>query len=351
MEKQNLPRMSLEEISKEINISRTTLYKVINNKGKVKESTRKFVEDALKKYNYVPNLNGRNLAKNKRYRIAYIGMEHLSASYFFESTKKGLDEAVQKYIDDGLDLVITNSIYEKPEEQIKNIDAMLAEGIRSFIIAVSDAKVIDAKIKQLVEMGCKVIYHSRWANEKLIYIGADYYNSGVTAAEMMSKILPMGGRVQVITNSTIKDDVYARNRCQGFLDKIKEYKNIEIVSVKENINTEEDACKYTNEILDDENLAGIFDVTYKTETVAKTLVERGMGNKIKLIGFDLYKEVIPYVKSSVIDAIIGQDLKGQAYLAAELLFKNMCYNKPFKKENYYSKVDILIGSNAEDYMC
>ena len=34
-------RMSLEEISKEIGISRTTIYKVINKKGYVTEETKK----------------------------------------------------------------------------------------------------------------------------------------------------------------------------------------------------------------------------------------------------------------------------------------------------------------------
>ena len=85
--------MSLEEISKKINISRTTLYKVINNKGYVKDSTKKIVEDALRKYKYVPNLNARDLARHCRHTIGYVGMDY-SASYFFTMTKWGLKRAL-----------------------------------------------------------------------------------------------------------------------------------------------------------------------------------------------------------------------------------------------------------------
>ena len=68
-------RLTLEDISKEIHISRTTIYKVINNKGTVSEKTRETVLAALEKYDYVPNNNARNLALNKKYNIALINFE------------------------------------------------------------------------------------------------------------------------------------------------------------------------------------------------------------------------------------------------------------------------------------
>ena len=56
-------RMTLEEISKKIGISRTTIYKVLRNKDGVSEETVKMVQDALEKYHYVQNRNARNLVK------------------------------------------------------------------------------------------------------------------------------------------------------------------------------------------------------------------------------------------------------------------------------------------------
>ena len=70
--KQTHERLTLEDIAKEIHISRTTIYKVIHQKGNVNEATRNTVMEALKRYNYVPNNNARNLAMNRRYRIAFL---------------------------------------------------------------------------------------------------------------------------------------------------------------------------------------------------------------------------------------------------------------------------------------
>ena len=58
-------RMTLEEISEIIGISRTTIYKVIRNKGVVSDKTREKVEQALEKYHYVENKNARNLVNSR----------------------------------------------------------------------------------------------------------------------------------------------------------------------------------------------------------------------------------------------------------------------------------------------
>lgn len=52
---EKITRMTLEEISEQIGISRTTIYKVLKDKGNVSEKTRAVVMEALEKYHYVEN--------------------------------------------------------------------------------------------------------------------------------------------------------------------------------------------------------------------------------------------------------------------------------------------------------
>ena len=47
---EELSRMTLEDISKEIGISRTTIYKVLKNKGNVSEETCRIVNEALESF-------------------------------------------------------------------------------------------------------------------------------------------------------------------------------------------------------------------------------------------------------------------------------------------------------------
>jgi LacI family transcriptional regulator len=58
--------ITIKEIAKQLNMSTTTVSNVIHGKtGEVSPSTIKIVEDYLKKVDYVPNINARNLAQNE----------------------------------------------------------------------------------------------------------------------------------------------------------------------------------------------------------------------------------------------------------------------------------------------
>ena len=342
---------SLKEIAAEIDISRTTLYKVINNKGNVKESTRRYVEEALKIYDYKPNYNARDLARNRKYRIAYLGMEHLSAAYFFPMTMVGVERAVNEFKDNGLELIVSHALYEEPEKQVKQIDEMLEQGIRNFIISVLDANVVAPSIKKLRDLNCTVVYHSRLSNEKrCTYFGPDYFRSGETAGEVMGRLLPKGGNVLVLANSNIENDIYVGGRCNGFLNKLREYSDIHVIDVKEGLNTSQSAADYLTKMIASHPVDGVLDATYKTPYVAEALKQSGKSQDIVLIGFDVYKDLVPYIKSSVIDAVIGQDLEGQIYDCVRHFFEHLCYGKQLEEREYKSRTDIIMSTNVDDFV-
>ena len=117
-------RLTLEDISKEIHISRTTIYKVINNKGTVSEKTRETVLAALEKYDYVPNNNARNLALNKKYNIALINFESPDASYFATSIDCGITDSQFKVIPPGS--IIRINRYRISIRPIKMVSGILS---------------------------------------------------------------------------------------------------------------------------------------------------------------------------------------------------------------------------------
>lgn len=58
--------ITIKEIAKQLNMSTTTVSNVIHGKtGEVSDDTKKKVQDFLKKVDYVPNINARNLAQNE----------------------------------------------------------------------------------------------------------------------------------------------------------------------------------------------------------------------------------------------------------------------------------------------
>lgn len=350
-----ISKMTLNEISDKIGISRTTIYKVINKKGTVSDETKQKVLAAIEKYNYVPNYNARDLAKARKYKIAYIGMRHLSAKYFSILVNEGLKRAYDDFVDNGLEILIQESDFNHPYEQLEHIKKMRKKGIENFIISPSDENLLKEAIEELQQQNCNVIFLSRYIDvPRRTYVGVDYYKSGMLAGEMLTKIAPEGGKVAIVTNSSVTTDTTVRGRYTGFVDWIKQHEKFQIVETIENINTDEQALeqfKYLQNRYDNfRGLDAVYDVTYKLNILAQKLSEINMEKRVKLIGFDVYPENIEYINSSAIDIVIGQQLVEQAYDAVKMMFQKMCYGVDYQEKNYHSKLNVIVSSNVDCFI-
>ena len=340
-------RMTLEEISEIIGISRTTIYKVIRNKGVVSDKTREKVEQALEKYHYVENKNARNLAMNRQYTIGYVGFRSKSSAYFSPEVRKGLDRAIREFGDDGLNILISEFDVHNPMQQMAAVDQMLKEGVRSFVLAFSDTEVIQQILDKLKKMKCLVVLLSRdlQGNTGNHYVGVDYYQSGVLAAELLGKMLPQGGSIFVPVTEEYLTNRDIQNRLNAFLAKMREFPSCEILPVVHGLTEEEEIRREVKDaIAKNQDLAGIFDLTYRLDVVADVLREEGRED-LRLTGFDLYPEIMEDVQDSLIDAVVYQDLNKQAYEGMKLLFEEMCYGKRLSEKKHYSKLEVVMSSN------
>lgn len=344
---EELSRMTLEEISKEIGISRTTIYKVLKNKGNVSEETRRIVNEALEKYHYVQNKNARNLAMNRHYTIGYAGFRSKSANYFSTEVGEGIRRAVKEFGDDGLHMLVSEFDVEEPWEQLSAVEEMRSQGVTSFILAYSHQEVIGKILEKLRSDGCLAVLLSRDVkeHEDNYYVGVDYYKSGRLAAELLGKMLPSGGRIFVPVTSEYKTNQDILDRLQGFLDKMKEFPEIELLPAAYGLIEEKEIYgRIAEEIAREPDLKGIFDLTYRLDVIGRALNDLGK-KEIKLVGFDLFEEIRGYVEDSTIDAVIYQDLSEQAYFAVKVLFDEMCYGKCREERKRYSKLEVIMREN------
>lgn len=339
-------RMTLEEIAKAIGISRTTIYKVLRNKGNVSSETRRVVEQALEKYHYVQNRNARNLAMNRHYVIGYVGFRSKSANYFATQVKKGLHRAAKELGDDGLTMLISEFDVSEPKEQLKAVEEMLEQGATHFIIAYSHSSIMQEILTQLQERKCRVVLLSRdFHGNAGSYVGVDYYKSGRLAADLMGKMLPQGGKIFIPITEEYRTNGDILARLSGFQDKIKEYSGVGPLETAYGLSGEEEIRRKVSECISlSEDVKGIFDLTYRLDVIAGVLKELGRED-IRLIGFDLFEEIRDYVADATIDAVVYQDLSMQAYQAVKLLFDEMCYGKYREQQKYYAKLEVIVQEN------
>ena len=357
---EKISRMTLEEIAKQIGISRTTIYKVMGNKGNVSEETRRIVEDALERYHYVQNRNARNLAMNRHYTIAYVGFQSKSANYFSGEVRRGIQRAVKEFGDDGLMMLVSEFDAENPQEQKQAVERMLERGVRSFVLACSHREVAGEILRELEERKCRIVLLSRDydKNADAYYVGVDYYQSGRLAAELMGKMLSGGGQVFVPVTQEYKTNHDILARLRGFQDKISEYPQVSLLPAVYGLMEEEDIRKQVMDWIGSgetvlaagsDCVKRIFDLTYRLDVVAGVLRRQGRTD-IRLIGFDLFEEIREYVEDSSIDAVIYQDLSWQAYFAVKVLFEEMCYGRRLEERKRYSKLEVIMRENLHYFV-
>lgn len=118
---------TLKDIAKELNISVSTVSRVVNNKEYVNPITRRKVLEGLEKYNYVPNQVARSLKKQATKTIGILVPD--IAENFFAQIIKGIDDTLGKH-KYSIILADSNEIAEKEEHYLKilyqnRIDALV----------------------------------------------------------------------------------------------------------------------------------------------------------------------------------------------------------------------------------
>ncbi len=346
-------RLTLEDIAKEIHISRTTIYKVLNNKGTVSEKTRETVLAALKKYHYTPNNNARNLALNRSYVIALINYISTDAAYFSSTIEKGVEQAIESYGDHGLVINRYTSPVNRPEKQISDIGMARSAGIRHFIISAADPDLLRPVLKKLKADGCMVILLSKQVPDAPAdaFIGIDDYKSGRLAAQLLGKMLPGGGSLQLlVAKKSLSNYAATTAKFKGFLDQITAcFPGISLLPILNELDGRSSIDAALTKALKTRQIHGILDLTYRLDIISDIL-SREKRTDIPLVGMDLFPEMQPHLACHTIDAVIFQNLKAQTFLACRLLFENMCYDQKIEKDTYYSKLEIVMSENMEYFL-
>ncbi|MDO5517383.1 MAG: LacI family DNA-binding transcriptional regulator [Clostridium sp.] len=122
-----MSKVTLADVANEVNVSKTTVSMVLNNKGiNVSDETRKKIFEAAKKLNYVPNSLARSLSTKKTYTIGFI-IPNIENPFFSEMAK-AMETEAEKY---SYSMILCNTFNnkEKEEDYVKLLISKLIDGV------------------------------------------------------------------------------------------------------------------------------------------------------------------------------------------------------------------------------
>lgn len=126
-------KVTIKDLAKEANVSITTVSLVLNHKKcRVSQETKDRIFHLANKYNYVVNLNARNLVKQKTSTIGLLIPD--IENVFFSSLVKQIEYVCRQ---NNYSLVIVNSD-EKAENDKNLINLLVSRGVDGLLLVVSN---------------------------------------------------------------------------------------------------------------------------------------------------------------------------------------------------------------------
>ena len=347
-----MKKYTIKDIAQLAGVSKGTVDRVIHNRGKVSPTALIKINSILKDIDYKPNLIARSLKKNKTCHLCVL-MPNPELDPYWLPCIDGIEEAAEEFLSFGatVEFVFFNPFdktsFEKQSKLAlkQNIDGvLLAPLFKKESLAFIKESEIENKIHFLFNNDLEDITPQK-------FVGQDLFNSGRIGAKLMHTTLKSNTEIAIIhIDEVFKNATHMQEKEKGFRSYFDDLKQgdfkINTHKLKQrNSNNLKKTIKYF--IDTHPEITGFFVTNSKTHLLA-ALLNKNQENTC-VIGYDLLKENIQYLNSNVIDYLIHQNPKRQAYLGLSYLAEHFLFDKEIP-EKLLLPIDIVNSENYKGYL-
>lgn len=234
------------------------------------------------------------------------------------------------------------------DKQVSICEAFVAEGVDVLIIAPNDATAIVDVINEAQEKGIAVFLVDSGADESgyVSLISTDNYAGGELAAQWMGENVK--GKVAIIDG--MAGNEATTQRYNGFMEKIKEYPDIEVVTSDYGNGDMATAMTVAENFLTAyTDLAGIFccdDIM--AQGAGQAVAASGKSEEITICGFDGSPEGSQAILDGLMDATIAQLPATMGRMAVDYAIDY--FDGKEVEHSINTDCEIVTAENAEEYL-
>ena len=343
----NMDRVTVKDIARELNISPGTVSKALNGKKGVRKQTRDMVAEMARKSGYSINRTAQSLSRKPvnvsivlpdvwkeiygyiRYGIEIeLGALHdnkICGSFYFYSnmfSSMEIRERLTSFLDAGTDAVILCPTHI--HDYADCLDALY-----------------DKKIKTVIVLGSAVKEGGRFAD---IRIDSDM--SGSMAAEYASLLCQKHASAAVFLGN--KDLEEHRQKAVSF-QRVAAEKSFPVSGVYETQDNVDIAYTLTKKVLAEQpGLGVIYVATSNSVAVCRCILDMGADSRVRVIATDIFPGMIPYVQSGLIAATIYQNPIRMGRMAVKTIYDTgSSWENPYREIFVYPQ--LILKSNYSVY--
>ncbi len=324
---------------------------MLHNRGEVAETTRKKILEIIEELNYHPNILASTLASKKSALFATLFPHPPSKEGYWNKPLKGVHRRIAELPQYGLQIksyTFNQSDSKSFVNEAKQILELKPDGVVMAPFFKKEALVF---IKELKALGIPFVFIDSEIKDagQLSYIGQDSYQSGHVSGKLLDMMLPEGNILIIHFAKEMDNQNHLVQRELGFYNWFKNKEgNVHQLFTAEVPDTESDEwMEKIAKNITEKNIKGIFVTNSRVFYVGRLVNKLGIKD-LKIIGHDLVKENVEYLKKDIVQFLICQRPEEQGYNSVNKLFRSIVQKRKIQKRNYTS-IDIVTKENVDYY--
>lgn len=344
-------QIRIKDIAEKAKVSIGTVDRVLHNRGEVAESTKSKIRKIIKELDYQPNILASTLASKKSTQFATLLPQPPSIDGYWNKPFIGVKRRIVEIKQYGVQVqpfTFSQTDSKNFIAETKKVLELRPEGV---VFAPFFKKESIIFIQELNENGIPFVFIDSEIKDagQLSYIGQDSYQSGLVSGKLLDLIVPEGN-ILILHFAKEMDNLNhlvqrKKGFSQWFINKINNQQQLFTSEVSDTEN--ELWMEKIKRKVDEKNIKGIFVTNSKVFYVGR-LIEKLELKNIKVIGHDLLKENVEYLKKDIVQFLICQRPEEQGYNAINKLFRKIVQKRVIAKKNYTS-IDIVTKENVNYY--
>ncbi|MDD2503251.1 MAG: LacI family DNA-binding transcriptional regulator [Clostridia bacterium] len=341
-----MKKVTIKDVAREANISVGTVYRAINNTGRIKDETRDRILEIVERLGYKANTVARGLALRKKFNILVI--MPCTPEIFWDEVRIGTKMAAEELLEFGVKII--EFIHNDSISKNASINDIIAnndiDAIAMSIVNFNDSDlVLSYAEKNVIPIA---IFDEDTINRKrLFYYGPDYYQTGKIAAELMYKFCNRSGECCIISSTNFWSGDTSYKRVQGFLEHVENnYPDFHIVG-SYRCTLAESSSVVLKAMKDHPEAKGFYFDQYRILLNNYKIFEKTEKDYV-VIGHEYEEEYKKALQEGTITAILAQERVCQGYYPVIMLYNYLITGEKPDRDSYYSNTNIIIGANADN---
>ncbi|MCE5343257.1 MAG: LacI family DNA-binding transcriptional regulator [Eubacteriales bacterium] len=313
--------MTIKEIAQICGVSRGTVDRVLNHRGKVKPETEALILRTIHRMGYTKNIAGKALTVRKNAPV-FGALVSSEGNPFFDDVIAGFRKAEEELTDYGVTVLLRTMRGYDVQRQLSLMDELDESGIAVLIVQAINDERIEKRIRALAEKGIATItVNTDIENScRLCYVGSDYNSGGETAAGVMKLVTRGQANLGIVTGvNTLLGHV---QRLEGFERHLKDIcpdiRTIDRVSAMDDM---EHSYRMTLDMLRRHpEIDTLFVTASGTFGTCRAVIELGRERSMQVVSFDSVPSTMEMMRRGLVRAVICQQPFLQGYQAVRAAF-------------------------------